>query len=131
MRVFKLGALIFTALSLLSVTKSSTGDDWKYLFNDKDLTGWDTWIGPPLDDAGKMLSKTPVGLNNDPSHVFKIVKDQGENVIRISGENWGGISTKQEYENFHLQLMFKWGTLTWGQKKNKRRDSGLLYFAMG
>lgn len=106
-------------------------DDWKYLFNGKDLTGWDTWIGPPLDDEGKMLSKTPVGLNNDPRHVFTIVKDAGENVIRVSGENWGGISTKQEYENFHLQLMFKWGSLKWGQKKNKKRDSGLLYFAVG
>ena len=75
--------------------------------------------------------KTPVGLNNDPNHVFTIVKDQGENVIRISGENWGGISTKKEYQDFHLQLLFKWGSLTWGQKKNKKRDSGLLYFAVG
>ena len=27
--------------------------------------------------------------------------------------------------------MFKWGTLKWGQKKNKKRDSGLLYFCVG
>ncbi len=27
--------------------------------------------------------------------------------------------------------MFKWGRLTWGQKKNKNKDSGLLYFAGG
>lgn len=105
--------------------------DWKYLFNGKDLGGWDTWIGPPLDDAGKKLTETPVGLNNDPDRVFTIVKDSQENVIRISGEKWGGISTKEEYENFHLQLMFKWGSLTWGQKKNKKKDSGLLYFAVG
>ena len=131
MRVYKPAALIFTVITSWSFTKTFTGDEWKYLFNGKDLTGWDTWIGPPLDDAGKMLSKTAVGLNNDPNHVFVIVKDQGENVIRISGENWGGISTKDEYENFHLQLVFKWGTLTWGQKKSKKRDSGLLYFAVG
>jgi hypothetical protein len=131
MRVYKPAALIFTVITSWWSTKTFTGDEWKYLFNGKDLTGWDTWIGPPLDNAGKMLSKTPVGLNNDPNHVFAIVKDQGENVIRISGENWGGISTKEEHENFHLELMFKWGTLTWGQKKNKKRDSGLLYFAVG
>ena len=35
------------------------------------------------------------------------------------------------YSNFHLQLKFKWGTVTWGQKKNKKKDSGLLYFATG
>lgn len=101
------------------------------LFNGKDLTGWDTYIGPPLDDSGKKISNIPVGLNNDPNHVFTIINNAGENVIRISGENWGGISTKSEYSNFHLQLMFKWGTLKWGQKKNKKRDSGLLYFCVG
>ena len=122
--------LIITAAAS-SFLKSFSEDDWKYLFNGKDLGGWDTWIGPPLDDAGKKLTETPVGLNNDPSHVFTIVKDNGENVIRISGEKWGGITTKEEYENFHLQLMFKWGSLTWGQKKNKKKDSGLLYFAVG
>jgi hypothetical protein len=101
------------------------------LFNGKDLTGWDTYIGPPLDDAGKMLSNVPVGLNNDPKHVFTVVDNQGEKVIRISGEEWGGISTSKEYENFHLHVQFKWGSLKWGQKKNSKRDSGLLYFAVG
>lgn len=101
------------------------------LFNSKDLNGWDSYIGPPLDDAGKKLSDIPVGLNNDPKHVFTVVEKDGEKVIRISGENWGGISTKQEYADFHLQLLFKWGMLRWGQKKNKKRDSGLLYFSVG
>ena len=99
------------------------------LFNGKDLNGWDTYLGPPLDDAGKKLSDIPVGLNNDPKHVFTVVQQDGEKVIRISGENWGGISTKQEYADFHLHLLFKWGILKWGQKKNRKRDSGLLYFA--
>ncbi len=101
------------------------------LYNGKDLIGWDTYIGPPLDDAGKKLSETPVGLNNDPNHVFTIVDEGGEKIIRISGENWGGISTTKEYADFHLRLQFKWGILTWGQKKKKKRDSGLLYFATG
>lgn len=104
---------------------------WVTLFNGNDLYGWDTYIGPPLDDAGKKLSDIPVGLNNDPKHVFTVVEQHGEKVIRISGESWGGISTRQEYADFHLQLLFRWGTLKWGQKKTKKRDSGLLYFAVG
>ena len=48
-----------------------------------------------------------------------------------SGENWGAISTKDEFENYHLQLQFKWGALSWGQKKNKKKDSGLLYHSVG
>ncbi len=106
-------------------------NDWIQLFNGKDLSGWDTYLGPPLDDAGKKISDKPVGLNNDPNHVFSIVNDGAEKVIRISGQEWGGISTEKEYENFHLQLQFKWGTLEWGQKKGKKKDSGLLYFAVG
>ena len=101
------------------------------LFNGKDLNGWDMYIGPPLDDAGKKISEKPVGLNHDPNHVFSVIKDGNENVIRISGQEWGGISTLKEYSNFHLQLKFKWGLLSWGQKKGKKKDSGLLYFAVG
>ena len=129
-RWLKVVITVFITIGTLNF-KNSTKQDWKYLFNGSNLAGWDTWIGPPLDDAGNKLSDVAIGLNKDPNHVFTIVKDHAENVIRISGENWGGISTTGEYENFHLQLMFKWGALKWGQKKNKKRDSGLLYFAVG
>jgi hypothetical protein len=27
--------------------------------------------------------------------------------------------------------MFRWGVLTWGQKKGRKKDSGLLYFSVG
>ncbi len=106
-------------------------DQWKQLYNGKDLTGWDTYIGPDLNDSGKFITGQPLGLNNDPRHVFTIVNQDGENLIRISGENWGAISTKDEFENYHLQLQFKWGALSWGQKKNKKKDSGLLYHSVG
>ena len=129
---FKFYVYIFLLLlAALTSTKQFAQNKQAALFNGNDLSGWDTYIGPPLDDSGKKISDIPVGLNNDPNHVFTIVNDAGENVIRISGENWGGLSTKSEYSDFHLQLMFKWGTLKWGQKKNKKRDSGLLYFCVG
>jgi len=116
---------------LFAFTKVSKNDHWKQLYNGKDLTGWDTYIGPDLDDKGKPINGLPIGLNNDPRHVFSIVKDSGENIIRISGENWGAISTKKEYENYHLQVQFKWGALSWGQKRGKKKDSGLLYHSVG
>lgn len=52
-------------------------------------------------------------------------------IIRISGENWGAISSAKEYADYHLQLQFKWGSLQWAQKKNKKRDNGLLYHSVG
>ena len=130
----KYSATVFAVLTLLLISTlniKAQNNNWTALFNDKDLSGWDTYIGPPLDDNGKMISQIPVGLNNDPKKVFSVAEQNGEKVIRISGEQWGGIATKTEYENFHLRLLFKWGKLTWGQKKTKKKDSGLLYFATG
>jgi hypothetical protein len=112
-------------------TTTTKKAQWKPLFNGRDLTGWDTYIGPDLDNSGKPITDKPIGLNNDPRHVFTVSKEDGDHVIRISGENWGAIITKNEYENYHLQLQFKWGALSWGQKKGKHKDSGLLYNSVG
>jgi len=122
--------ILFCVIAL-AFANSGQKREWELLFNGKDLKGWDTYIGPDLNDSGKFISDQPVGLNKDPRHVFTIVKSGGENLIRISGENWGAISTTKEYENYHLQLQFKWGKLTWGQKKYKKKDSGLLYHSVG
>lgn len=90
-------ALMLLCMAAFAFTKPvQPGNEWIKLFNGKDLAGWDTYLGPPLNNAGKKLGETPVGLNNDPNHVFSIVKDGAEKVIRISGQEWGGISTKKE-----------------------------------
>jgi 3-keto-disaccharide hydrolase len=131
MKSLSLYFLFFIISVFSSVNLFAQNNKQVALFNGKDLTGWNSYIGPPLDDAGKKLSDIPVGLNNDPNHVFTVVQQDGENVIRISGENRGCIYTLKEYSDFHLQLMFKWGKLSWGQKKGKKMDSGVLYFSVG
>ncbi|MES1159339.1 MAG: family 16 glycoside hydrolase, partial [Bacteroidota bacterium] len=128
-----------------SHTASDRG--WVSLFNGKDLKGWDTYLGPERDSTGRQLSDQPLGLNKDPRHVFSVVSDPPENetapgsgamtgtgsgkVIRISGEDVGALTTQKEFENYHLQVLFRWGVLTWGSKKNKKKDSGLLYHSVG
>ncbi len=115
---------IFYSFRLLNKDK-----EWKALFNGKNLSGWDTYVGPGFDANG---NTTPaLGLNNDPNHIFTVVSDNGENVIHISGEGFGAITSKSAYENYHVQLMFKWGNNTWGPKKGKKKDSGLLYHCVG
>ena len=106
-------------------------DRWTQLYNGKDLSGWDTYIRINPEDQNKPTADQLTGLNKDPQHVFTVVKDGGENVIRVSGENWGAIISKSEYENYHLQLQFKWGALSWGPKKGQKKDSGLLYNSVG
>jgi catechol 2,3-dioxygenase-like lactoylglutathione lyase family enzyme len=105
---------------------------WKYLFSGKDLSGWDTYIGPPFGPDGKPVpGAQPAGLNKDEKQVFSIVTEDGQKALRISGEQFGGISTTESYENYHLQLQFKWGKLKWAPKTNDKRDSGVLYHANG
>jgi hypothetical protein len=107
-----------------SETKSDKGP-WVQLFNGKDLSGWDTWLGKPY------KSKQPVGLNKDPKGVYKVVEEDGKPAIRISGEIFGALTSKKQYGNYQLRLEFKWGEQRWPPRAKDRRDSGLLYHCVG
>src|SRR5688572_5066023 len=103
--------LIPLFLALLGVLfpslQAGEKDGWVSLFNGKDLSGWDTWLGKP--NGGK----EPVGLNKDPSKVYTVVEVDGQLAIRISGEIFGALTSQQELENYHLKLDFKWGEKKW------------------
>ncbi len=125
-------ASLLILIAFLSCQDQRTEEDpWKHLLNGKDLQGWDTYLGPKYNPEEEEMNGLVFGLNNDPENVFSIVEEDGETALRISGSNFGGISTKKEFENFHLRLEFKWGELKWAPRKNKIRDSGILYFAVG
>ena len=84
------------------------------LFNGKDFTGWTKCV----------LGRKP---GEDPEEVFTV----RNGVIRISGSEWGGISTDREYSDYHASLEFKWGAETYGKRKEKARDTGFLFHASG
>ncbi|MEZ5352147.1 MAG: DUF1080 domain-containing protein [Bryobacteraceae bacterium] len=83
------------------------------LFNGRDLTGWYTW----LRDHGYQ----------DPNGVFTVVNK----ALRISGQDWGGVATKQAYRNYHLIVEWKWGGKTWAPREDRARDSGILVHGVG
>ncbi len=95
------------------------------LFNGHDLAGWDTYIKAEAD------SVSPFGLNNPAQQVFAVVTLDGAPAIRVSGELFGGLSTQQEFENYHLSIQFKWGENKIPSFKDRKRDSGILYHAVG
>lgn len=85
-----------------------------HLFNGINLDGWYKYIR----DRGK---------DNDPENVFT-VKD---GLLRVSGQEWGCITTDHEYENYKIIVEFKWGEQTFAPREKKARDSGLLLHSIG
>jgi hypothetical protein len=88
---------------------------WVPLFNGKNLAGWETSL------------PAPAGVGRDPRGVFSVVKVDGGPALRISGDGLGGLTTLKEYENYHLELEFRWGEKRFPPRLNEPRDSGLLY----
>jgi hypothetical protein len=125
--------ILFAAFSgcKTAQTPKNTASAWRPLMNGKDLAGWDTYLGPLFDTlTGKQVG-APLGINVDPRKTFSVVMEDNKPALRVSGEHFGGISTQNEYSNYHLRLAFKWGKQKWAPRKNAKRDSGLLYHAVG
>src|SRR5690349_7132717 len=129
MRKMRYTTLFFVMLSLSDTTASG---QWRSLFNGKNLAGWDTYLGPVYDSIKNSFDTTKVlGLNRDPEKIFSVVNVDGKPALRVSGEHFGGVSTKESFGNYRLKLEFKWGQRKWNPRKDRKRDSGILYHAVG
>ena len=107
------GILVFLTLSLCCVGGSDGGEP-RLLFNGKDLSGWTTF------NQGR-------GRGNDPLGVFTVQ----DGLLRISGEEYGGLTTEESFSDYRCSLEFKWGEKTYGKRKGKARDSGFLFHSVG
>lgn len=96
-------------------------DPWQHLFNGQNLENWDLRLGSSLGADWDSLAQAAT-----TEKVFTIVEENGEKIIRISGEINGALATRESFENYHLQLVFKWGDEVYS-----RRNSGLLYHSFG
>lgn len=83
------------------------------LFDGKNLDAWYTFLHNTRTE--------------DPLRVFTL---QGK-LLRISGEDWGGITTKRAFRDYHLIVEWKWGTKTWAKREKAAKDSGILVHAVG
>lgn len=90
------------------------------LFNGKDLQGWYVYINHK-DKA--------IQPYDDPNGVIKV--ENG--VIHVSGEEFGCLTTRDEFENYKLRLEVKWGDKKWPprDKATTPRDSGILMHCVG
>jgi hypothetical protein len=111
--------------------------EWTSLFNGRDLTGWETFLGKPhpsVDLPGPRDAKgqhvNVVGVDIDPRRVFSVVSLDGRPAIRISGEIYGALTTGAQFENYHLRFQFKWGEKRWPPRVDQPRDTGCCYHAV-
>ncbi|KKL03155.1 DUF1080 domain-containing protein [Rheinheimera mesophila] len=114
--------------------------DWRPLL-DKNLSQWDTYLSykhkesydgsVPKDEQGRPIA--PIGLNtgNDLYKVFTMLEENNQPVLRVSGEIYGAVTSKNSYKNYHFKLQFRWGDKKWPPRLNKLKDSGILYHAVG
>jgi hypothetical protein len=134
----RLLALLLSAPLLLAATPPSPPTGWTRLL-DKNLSQWRTYESyrhqpgykgqVPTNAQGQPLP--PIGYDKDDAHVFTVEMQQGEPVLRISGEVYGCVFTKQDYTNYHLKLQVKWGAKKWPPRLDEPRDSGILYNSQG
>ncbi|MDC0934794.1 DUF1080 domain-containing protein [Pirellulales bacterium] len=80
--------------------------------------------GKSLDPFYTWLSDTKF---EDPRNVYRVE----DGMIHISGDGLGGLLTKQQYRDYHLVLEYKWGKRTWGARKDRAKDSGVLVHSRG
>lgn len=113
-------------------------ESWAQLL-DKDLSKWNTYLGTPnadtpisdlpKDEDGNYTQ--PIGHGKDERGVFTVSMVDGEPVLHITGEIYGSVYTRDDYENYHLSLKFKWGTKKWEPRLDLELDTGILYHGIG
>lgn len=113
MSIFRVNAFAESSKSEVQERRDSNKSEVQ-LFNGKNLDGWYTFL------KGK-------GRDNDPNKVFTVKNG----LITISGEEYGCITTNNEYENYKLVVEFKWGDATFAPRTERAKDSGILLHSQG
>ncbi len=91
------------------------------LFNGQNLENFDMYLGSSLGGDYDSIAAAAT-----TEKVFSVIEEDGQNIIRISGEINGSLATRESFENYHLRLVFRWGDNVY-----KSRNSGLLYHSFG
>ncbi len=135
-RIFLL--LTFFALAFLFTGAGSPDKEWTVLL-DKNLSHWEIYQSYehkngyngkiPKNEQGEDIQ--PIGYNKNVKNVFSIIEENGQPVLKISGETYGCVFTKDEFENYHMKLKVRWGDKKWEPRLEKLKDSGVLYHSIG
>ncbi len=133
------GTIVLSIVNLFFLFSLQSRDDGWMPLLDKNLSQWEAYLSyrhtsltitsAPKDSNG--IPMNPIGLNNDTCGVFSVIEENGEPVLRVTGEIYGSLCTLKEYGNYHLQLKVKWGKKKWPPRLQEVKDSGVLYHSVG
>ncbi len=129
---------LITLICCVFQLNGQSSDAWEPLL-DSGLTKWENYLSyrhsvgyngaVPRDEKGNEI--LPIGYNNDKANVFSVINEPEGPVLRISGEIYGALFTRSSHKNYHLKLQVKWGEDKYDPRKDKLRDSGILYHSIG
>jgi hypothetical protein len=133
MRKLLLAASVFVVMNAATAAGPA---GWQPLIDSR-LSKFDVYLSYRGDQIMGVLKGTapadlkPVGLNPARQDVFTTVEQGGKPVLRITGEYYGCLVTKQEFSNYHFRASFKWGEKKWEPRLTELKDSGILYHSRG
>lgn len=136
--ITKLSRIIIAGALISFICSFTKKNEWTQLL-DKNLSKWEMYLSyehkpgyngdQPKNEKGEPI--IPIGYNKNVKNVFSVIEQNGSPVLRISGEVYGCVYTKEEFENYHLRMKVKFGTKKWLPRLNDPMDSGVLYHSHG
>lgn len=118
--IYFMQAILTMMLSLASVFATATAATMNPVVESIRLLGGDS-----LESFHPWIRGRPP--NEDPSGVFLL----NDGILHVRPTESGYLSTRKGYSNCRLVAEFKWGTNTWGQYKEKARNSRIYIHATG
>ena len=111
---FAVSACLLALLPLTAFADAIAPTEPIPLFNGRDLSGFYTFLETR-------------GRDRDPNGVFTV--QDGE--LRIAGDEWGCLTTKDEYRDYKIVAEYRWGDETFGKRAENARDNGILIHSTG
>lgn len=128
-------AAMWFAIAASAADAAAKEAPWRNLLDDK-LTHFDVWLSYRGDQIMSVLKGNPqklqpVGMNPPGQDVFTARIENGEPVLRVTGEYYGCLVTKEAFSDYHFRVQFKWGEKKWEPRLTELKDSGILYHSSG
>src|ERR1041385_3521370 len=106
-----------TLILATSFASAAIADDFRPLFNGKDLTGWYTFL-------------QKAERNTDPTHVITI-EDGAIHAYKDPPNGaevpMGYIGTDKQYSDYHLRVKYRWGRKQFKPRNLYKPDAGIYY----